>query len=109
MKIEILLPTEYINNNAGLSSLPTDILNNAKTSLVEEILKYEAGVMENSIKGYYKSNRGIVTYSNYIVLIVYTENHQLIDTLRSHLINICSILKQESIGVIIDNVFNNIT
>lgn len=108
MKIEILLPTEYIDKNGGLSILPSDILTDVKEKLVKLILKYEAGVMESLIKGYYKSNRGIVTYSNYIVLTVYTENLKIKEELYTCLSGICKILMQESIGVIVDNVFHNI-
>lgn len=107
MKIEILLPTEYIDKNNNLAKLDSNLLKSTEESLVSIILEYEGGVTKSKVEGYYKSNKGILTLSKYISLVVYTENIVLfnvlmhLDTLRK----VCKVLKQESIGVVVDNKF----
>lgn len=107
MKIEILLPTEYINNNLGLSKLDTKLVDKVKKDLISKLLEYEGGVTCNRVEGWYKSRKGIVTKSTYISCWVYTQNNSLLAFLQSsgYISNICKILKQESIGAVIDNHF----
>lgn len=107
MKIEILLPTEYIGRNNNLVKLDSSLLKSTEKDLVSVILKYEGGVTKTKVEGYYKSNKGVLTLSKYISLVVYTENMKLFNVLMCSdvLRKVCVLLKQESIGVVVDNKF----
>ena len=105
MKIEILLPTEYIGDNGRLFKLPSNILIDNENMLVSKILEYEGGVTRTTSEGYYRSKRGIITKSKYINLVVYTQNVYLTNILLPILKQIRLNLKQECIGVVVDNIF----
>lgn len=107
MKVEVLIPTEFINNNMQLSKLPTKLVTSCKEELISKFLEYEGGVTCQKVEGYYKSSKGILTKSVYISCYCYTENSNLINFLQSsgYISLLCNKLKQESIGVIIDNHF----
>lgn len=107
MKIDILLPTEYITRNRTLAKLSNGTLDSIESKLVSDILCFESGIMKSTIEGYYKSITGIITKSRYKVLTVYTSERNLYNYLfnTDNVSKICKVLKQESIGIIIDNVF----
>lgn len=107
MKIEILLPTEYITSDLHLAKLSKNLLDKVESELVNLILNFEGGVTKTRVEGYYKSNKGIVTKSKYISLVVYTDNVEWFKLLISKGVfdSYCKRLKQESIGVVIDNRF----
>lgn len=107
MKVDILLPTEYITKSGSLARLSSDLTSSVENYLVGLLLEYEGGIMKFNIEGYCKSVKGIITKSKYNVLTVYTENHNLVNALvNSNIIpSICEKLKQESIGIIVDSKF----
>lgn len=106
MKVDILLPTEYITKSGSLARLNSDLTSSVENYLVGLLLEYEGGIMKFNIEGYCKSVKGIITKSKYNVLTVYTENHNLVNALVSNIIpSICEKLKQESIGIIVDSKF----
>lgn len=51
MKIDILLPTQYITKNGTLANLDKKLLSDIEVMLIGEILKYESGVMKSKIEG----------------------------------------------------------
>lgn len=110
MRFEILLPTQYVSNTGKLIDLNKMLLSSVEQSLVMSLLKFESGVMKSKTEGYYKHSNGKIYSSKYISIVVYSDN--LANTeiynllLCSNLIpSICNDLKQESIGVIVDNKF----
>ena len=110
MRFEILLPTQYVSNTGKLVDLNKMLLSSVEQSLVMSLLKFESGIMRSKTEGYYKQSIGKTFFSMYISIIVYSDNsvstgiYNLI--FNSNLIpSICNDLKQESIGVIVDNRF----
>ena len=110
MRFEILLPTQYVSNTGKLVDLNKMLLSSVEQSLVMSLLKFESGIMRSKTEGYYKHSNGKTYFSKYISIIVYSDNsvstgiYNLI--FNSNLIpSICNDLKQESIGVIVDNRF----
>lgn len=108
MRIDIFLPTQYITNSGKLANLPVNSIEKSESYLVSLILNFEGGVTRSKVEGYYKSSRGFITKSKYIVLTVYTNSNDLYNMLfnSNHISLLCKELNQESIGVVVNNQFH---
>lgn len=111
MKIEVFIPKCYIGDTSELVPLDEAVIENCISGLVEKFLTYEMGVTQSAAMGYYKSTRGIFK-SEYTVLTVYMNDEAsgLISYITSgEFMQFFSNMHQESIGVVIDDVFHSIT
>lgn len=107
MRIDIFLPTQYITSSGALANLSVNSIEKAESYLVNLILNFEGGITRSKAEGYYKSSRGFITKSKYIILTVYTNNNDLYNILfnSNHISLLCKELNQESIGVVVNNQF----